>query len=43
VSLCVPCKAMEYLLKELSKGSNGIIKVAKLNIDDLGILQKEMI
>ena len=32
-SLCVPCKAMKYLLKELTKEYNGIIKIAKLNID----------
>jgi len=32
-SWCVPCKAMEYLLKELDKEYNGKIKIAKLNID----------
>ncbi len=32
-SWCVPCKAMEYLLKELDKQYNGKIKIAKLNID----------
>ena len=32
-SWCVPCKAMEYLLKELDKEYNGKIKITKLNID----------
>jgi len=32
-SWCVPCKTMEYLLKELDKEYNGKIKIAKLNID----------
>ena len=32
-SWCVPCKAMEYLLKELENEYDGKIKIAKLNID----------
>ncbi len=32
-SWCVPCKAVEYLLKELDKEYDGKIKIAKLNID----------
>ncbi|MFX1571053.1 MAG: thioredoxin [Promethearchaeota archaeon] len=32
-SWCVPCKTMEYLLKELDKEYDGKIKIAKLNID----------
>ena len=32
-SWCVPCKTMEYLLKDLDKEYNGKIKIAKLNID----------
>lgn len=32
-SWCVPCKMMEYLLKELDEKYDGKIKIAKLNID----------
>jgi len=32
-SWCVPCKVMEYILKELDTEYNGVIKIAKLNID----------
>jgi thioredoxin 1 len=32
-SWCVPCKTMEYLLKELEEEYNGKIKIVKLNID----------
>ena len=32
-SWCVPCKTMEYLLKDLDKEYDGKIKIAKLNID----------
>ncbi|MFX0105645.1 MAG: thioredoxin [Candidatus Hodarchaeota archaeon] len=32
-SWCVPCKMIEYLLKELQEEYNGKIKIAKLNID----------
>jgi thioredoxin 1 len=32
-SWCVPCKMIEYLLKDLQQEYNGKIKIAKLNID----------
>jgi thioredoxin 1 len=32
-SWCVPCKAMDYLLNELENEYEGLIKIAKLNID----------
>jgi thioredoxin 1 len=32
-SWCVPCKMMDYLLKELLEKYDGKIKIAKLNID----------
>jgi thioredoxin 1 len=32
-SWCVPCKTMDYLLKELELEYAGILKITKLNID----------
>ncbi|MFX0039692.1 MAG: thioredoxin [Promethearchaeota archaeon] len=32
-SWCVPCKMIEYLLKELQEEFNGKIKIVKLNVD----------
>ncbi|HEC37235.1 hypothetical protein LCGC14_1222850 [marine sediment metagenome] len=32
-SWCIPCKTIDYLLKELDEEYNGRIKIAKLNID----------
>lgn len=32
-SWCVPCKMMDYLLKDLEEEYNGKIIIAKLNID----------
>lgn len=32
-SWCVPCKVMDYVLKELETEYDGILKIAKLNID----------
>ena len=32
-SWCIPCKTIDYLLKELDEEYNGKIKIAKLNID----------
>jgi thioredoxin 1 len=32
-SWCVPCKTMDYILKELETEYDGVFKIAKLNID----------
>ena len=32
-SWCVPCKMIEYILKELEEDYNGKVKIAKLNVD----------
>ena len=32
-SWCIPCKMMEYVLKELESEYNGKVKIVKFNID----------
>lgn len=40
-SWCVPCKMIEYLLKELNEEYDGKIKIAKLNVDRNRIIPKK--